>query len=293
MSFSPIGNITYLVANQANAAVTVNEAFNVLEALAHLIITDRNLTAPPGSPSNGDAYIVGASATGAWSGEDGNIAIYYDGWVDNENGDFMPPTEGMRIYVKDEDTLMVYDGTNWVGVPICPAIPSSMQQALRSANPGGLAATMTSTYAYFAYMGKMTQNITPTKVRLGVTAAASGVSATEVGLFSTSNTPDGSDQTLTKIVAGDSTGMTTVGTKENTTPFATVVPTGTHLWAGFYMAATGMPNILGLCGDLGVGDLLVDTSTGSLTANSSFSGVRPTASANPWTVVVPDMRVVW
>lgn len=51
---------------------------------------------PPGSiPAEGTLYIVGASATGAWAGEDGNIARVASGaWV------FDPAVEGMTVFNK-------------------------------------------------------------------------------------------------------------------------------------------------------------------------------------------------
>lgn len=73
-------------------------------------VLDKDLTAPPGGESKGDRYIVGPSATGAWSGEDGNIAVYNgSGW------DFTDKQEGMRVYVKDEDTVYEYI-TSWASM---------------------------------------------------------------------------------------------------------------------------------------------------------------------------------
>ncbi|MEO1208379.1 MAG: DUF2793 domain-containing protein [Cyanobacteria bacterium J06638_20] len=52
-------------------------------------------------------YIVPVSATGAWSGQDGRIA-YYDGTA----WEFYQAPEGFRIWVKDEDILVVASGSN-------------------------------------------------------------------------------------------------------------------------------------------------------------------------------------
>lgn len=67
-------------------------------------VLDKDLTAAPGGPSKGDRYIVASGATGAWTGEDGNIA-YYDGaaWQ------FDDAKKGMAVYVEDEDKVYVYD----------------------------------------------------------------------------------------------------------------------------------------------------------------------------------------
>ena len=77
-------------------------------ALGNLTVIDRDLTAPPGGESDGDAYIVGTSATGAWSGEDGNIAIYdntHTAWI------FAAPEEGWRCYVQDENVWLFHNGS--------------------------------------------------------------------------------------------------------------------------------------------------------------------------------------
>src|SRR5262245_7015851 len=56
----------------------------MLDALIHLTVIARDETTPPSSPSNGDRYHIGASATWAWSGQDGKIAIRRGGaWVFN------------------------------------------------------------------------------------------------------------------------------------------------------------------------------------------------------------------
>jgi len=107
MSTSPILGITYLVEGQASAEVSVNDAINILEAVAFGGVKDRDLTAPPGGESNGDRYIVGALATGAWSSQDGKIAVYYDGWY------FVTVAEGFELWVDDEDVKVTYDGSNW------------------------------------------------------------------------------------------------------------------------------------------------------------------------------------
>jgi len=74
----------------------------------HLSIKDRDLTAPPGSPTPGDTYIPAATATGAWAGKEKQIAIW-DGsaWV------FGVPREGWVASIDDEDLMIRYDGSAW------------------------------------------------------------------------------------------------------------------------------------------------------------------------------------
>lgn len=61
--------------------------------------------------SRGNVYIVPASATGAWNGEDNNLA-YYDGsaWQ------FATPDEGAEIYVQDDNERVRFNGSSWAVV---------------------------------------------------------------------------------------------------------------------------------------------------------------------------------
>jgi hypothetical protein len=80
----------------------------LLDATVHLSVKDRDLTAPPGSPTAGDRYIVGAAATGDWSGKDGQIALYISGgWA------FYEPKIGWLAYIEDEEKLCVYKASGW------------------------------------------------------------------------------------------------------------------------------------------------------------------------------------
>lgn len=97
-----------LAAAQAQKHVTHNDALLRLDALVQLAVIDRDLTAPPGSPSDGDRYIPASGATGDWAGWDLNIAWYVDGvWSK------LVPREGWLAWVADEDALLVWDGAAW------------------------------------------------------------------------------------------------------------------------------------------------------------------------------------
>ncbi|WP_024844908.1 DUF2793 domain-containing protein [Paracoccus pantotrophus] len=102
--------LPYILAAQAQKHVTHNEALRLLDGLVQLSVLDRDLTAPPGSPADGDRYIVASGAIGAWTGWDLNVALWTDGaWLR------LPPRTGSRAWVEDEGLLLVYDGAGWVG----------------------------------------------------------------------------------------------------------------------------------------------------------------------------------
>jgi hypothetical protein len=101
--------LPYILAAQSQKHVTHNEALRVLDALVQLAVVDMDLSAPPGSPSEGACYIVGAGPTGAWAGHAAQIAAFQDAaWA------FYVPLEGWLAWVGDEDTLYAFDGTHWV-----------------------------------------------------------------------------------------------------------------------------------------------------------------------------------
>ena len=106
---TPSLGLPYIAPQQAQKHVTVNEAVRMLDALVQITVLDRDLAAPPPSPTAGDRYIPGSGASGAWSGQDNMLAAYQDGaWA------FYPPSAGWLAWVADEDRLYVYDGAGWV-----------------------------------------------------------------------------------------------------------------------------------------------------------------------------------
>ncbi len=101
--------LPYIIQGQAQKEVTHNEALVRLDALVDLYILDRDLSAPPATPSDGDAYIVGASPSGAWADQAGNIAYLIDGgWR------FYVPVKGLVAYVADEQKMLVFTASGWV-----------------------------------------------------------------------------------------------------------------------------------------------------------------------------------
>ena len=79
MDHTPELSLPYLMAAQSQKHVTYNEAMRALDALVQQMALDKDLATPPGSPANGDRYIVAASPTGAWAGQAGMLAAYQDG----------------------------------------------------------------------------------------------------------------------------------------------------------------------------------------------------------------------
>jgi hypothetical protein len=101
-------SLPFIMAAQAQKHITHNEALRALDAVVQLMVLDKDLNSPPGSPVEGARYIVAASPTGAWSGQADKIAAYQDGaWA------FYVPREGWLAWAADEDALYVWTGSAW------------------------------------------------------------------------------------------------------------------------------------------------------------------------------------
>lgn len=88
----------------------MNANLRKMDCLIQARVLDKDLTAPPASPTNGDAYIIAAAPTGAWSGQDTKIARWYaTGGV----WEFYTPRSGWRVYVVDEAIFYTFNGTVW------------------------------------------------------------------------------------------------------------------------------------------------------------------------------------
>ncbi|MBW3096890.1 DUF2793 domain-containing protein [Pseudohoeflea coraliihabitans] len=118
MSTSHLG-LPYLQAAQAQKHVTHNEALSGLDALVQLAVLSADLSGPPGTVSEGDRYLVSAGGSGAWQGQDGDIAAFQDGgWS------FFKPQEGWRAWVADTQQLLVYSTGSWAAV--VPDFPTQL-----------------------------------------------------------------------------------------------------------------------------------------------------------------------
>ncbi|MEP2707194.1 MAG: DUF2793 domain-containing protein [Roseibium sp.] len=96
-----------LAAAQAQKHVTHNEALLRLDAMNHPLVKSRGLTAPPVA-TEGEIYLVAASATDVWSGRDHQLAEWRNGiW------EFYAPFEGLAVYLEDERIALRYLTGAW------------------------------------------------------------------------------------------------------------------------------------------------------------------------------------
>lgn len=85
-------SLPLLFAAQAHKEVFHNEALARIDALLHAAILGET-NEPPENSNDGDCWLVGAAATGGWTGLQGSLAMRQAGqWL------FTAPAPGMRIF---------------------------------------------------------------------------------------------------------------------------------------------------------------------------------------------------
>ncbi len=86
--------------------------FNIVTvaALAQLACISKGVNTPPGSPADGDTYIVGTAPTGAWQGKQNFIAVYR---ANMTAWQMYQPRPGWRCRVVDENADVFFSGGAW------------------------------------------------------------------------------------------------------------------------------------------------------------------------------------
>ena len=115
-SATPRFALPLLFSGQSQKEFYVNEAHSLTDALLHAACEGEAVD-PPATPAEGEAWLVGTSATGAWTGEDGRLASYQAGnWL------FAAPNDGMRLFDRSTGQLLLYNG-GWQR-PAAPTAPT-------------------------------------------------------------------------------------------------------------------------------------------------------------------------
>lgn len=109
MSTPNIGLTT--LSNSQGQYLNANETFAIIDSLLGKVVKDKDLASPPGTPANGDVYIVAASPTGLWTGHATHIAFWSS---DASEWKFVIPKEGWKFEPTDEDVVYRFDGAAWV-----------------------------------------------------------------------------------------------------------------------------------------------------------------------------------
>ena len=119
--------MTNTTVNNGDSYATVRGKINQANAVRRYIAygaISANVNTPPGSPADGEVYVIGASPTGDWAGQPNKIAVRHNGaWIfePSVNAGGTPVAigaahEGLTVYVRDQDLPLVWTGTAWQAV---------------------------------------------------------------------------------------------------------------------------------------------------------------------------------
>lgn len=103
-------SLPFVLPNQAQKHVTLNESLSRLDLLVQPVIVSRTTGAEPDTPAEGSIWVVPEGATGSsWTGQpSGTLAAWQDdAWV------FVQPAEGWRTHVLNEGIEIVWSGSEW------------------------------------------------------------------------------------------------------------------------------------------------------------------------------------
>ena len=103
--------LPYLGASQSQKHVTVNESLRFLDVLVQIAVKSAALSAPPGSPADGQRWIIGPAPTGLWAGRATQIAAWQDGaWV------FYAPRDGWLAWNEAALSSLIFSAGSWVSL---------------------------------------------------------------------------------------------------------------------------------------------------------------------------------
>lgn len=278
---TPDLGIPELAQAQAFPEVTHNEAIVLLQLLQKGVI-DRGLNPPPGAPTEGDSYILGAAPTGAWAGRANALAIFWGGvWRFLPGRDDLGAIiamgarqEGLSVWVNDENTRYTWSGSAWTntGGPFVLLAGDTMTGPL-IVNAGAATAVKAA---------QTTSGLTNTDAALVVESSDPGASGPTFAAWHNSVSPVVNDAVYRwRSYANDSLGAPFVAAQElvlvtNVTAGAMAAE---HIWA---TAAAGTFAFrarlaLGLFMDLATGG---DQGIGTINATSLYANANIIADTN-------------
>ncbi|GEM_PF-6575646 len=165
MANTPRLDLPLIESDQALKHITHNEALATLDALIQTSVEMQGAVTPPGAPSLGATYALGAGATGDWSGQDGKLAMWTQGgWR------YVAPFEGWLMWDKALSALFIYNSGAWTGYS--PQFTQFQNIALLGVNTTADATnklSVSSDAALFSYDGSGTGDM---RVKINKSASA-------------------------------------------------------------------------------------------------------------------------
>ena len=287
-----------ILAAQTQKHFTHNEALRLLDAVVHLSVLDRDLTAPPATPADGDRYIVASGATGLWAGWDLNVTTWVDGvWMR------LVQRPGWLAWIADEASVAVWTGPIWKLVGVPQDVSDAIFSLVNDADPtkrelfslSGISAATTRTFTLPNTSSELailagTQTFTGNKTFSG-TVTASAATATIGTSAATSTYGMGTGTTTTGVTktvnlgtggASGSNSVVNIGSATSGANGTTVVNTPTATSANA-VTTLGMPQANLTAQLLGLGGVTAD-STSRLSLNASAVLLNNAGAGNEVTV---------
>jgi hypothetical protein len=110
MAVTPRHELLTMDSTTGDPTGTFSESMRRLDARVGTSV-EAVLSTPPGSPVEGQMWLLGTTPTGAWAGHGNEIAYRTStGWY------YIEPFEGWTLYNKTTNSLQTYDGAFWTDV---------------------------------------------------------------------------------------------------------------------------------------------------------------------------------
>ncbi len=174
--FTPFFDIPLIAQGDLNTATVVREALIKVEQVlleldtGQLVVKSRSLTTPPSDPDNDDTYIVPSGATGAWSGNVGQLASY-----SGSEWRFLSPRNGWRVWVEDQgyaDFIYLSASNTWTGGPTGLSAIATADSAHAAADSATAAAAAAATMDAKVSLAQTAANDADTSADAAASAAS-------------------------------------------------------------------------------------------------------------------------
>ena len=117
MNRSPRLDLPFVLPQQAQKHLTVNDTFRRLDVLVQTAVVSATTTQEPAAAKEGDLYLLPPGVQGGrWGAMDaGSLALFEDGAFNA-----LAPVPGQIVFVRDTGAFLVFDGAAWTDRPFRP-----------------------------------------------------------------------------------------------------------------------------------------------------------------------------
>ena len=116
---------------QAQKEMVHNEAIAILDLLVQPSVVAAGLDTPPGSPGEGQCWIIGTAPTGVWAGHAASLA----GWTTG-GWRFAAPFDGITVWSVADSLFARYSGGAWtLGDMVAARVTIGGEQVIGARRP--------------------------------------------------------------------------------------------------------------------------------------------------------------